>query len=68
MSLDFTRENLVPLIQGWMDANNSGPSELERQAGVGKDCVRDFLRGKVHIPRADKLQKILRVVAPDEKF
>jgi hypothetical protein len=41
---------------------------LERQAGIPKDSIRDFFRGKTYIMRADKLQKVSAVIDPDLKL
>jgi len=65
---DITRENLLKLIQGGMKREGLGVTALERGAGVPKDTIRDFLRGKTQILRADKLQKILRVLEPQPEL
>ncbi|HEU5046250.1 MAG TPA: helix-turn-helix domain-containing protein [Rickettsiales bacterium] len=66
--MEITRENLLALIKNGLAQNKLSISALERQAGVPKDTVRDFLRGKTQVLRADKLQKIMRVLQPEEKI
>jgi predicted XRE-type DNA-binding protein len=58
----FTRDNLLHIIQAGMTRKSLNISELERQSGVNKDTVRDFLRDKSQVLRADKLQKILHAL------
>lgn len=62
--MEITRENLLELIKTGIKRDKLSISGLERNAGVPKDTIRDFLRGKTQILRADKLQKILRVLEP----
>ena len=66
--MEITRENLLTLIKNGLAQNKLSISALERQSGVPKDTVRDFLRGKTQVLRADKLQKIMRVLQPEEKI
>ncbi len=66
--MDITRDNLLSLIQSGMKRASLGIAGLEKKAGVPKDTVRDFLRGKTQILRADKLQKLLRVIEPEHKI
>lgn len=65
--MEITRENLLVILRTGLKRGGMGMSGLERQAGVPRDTVRDFLRGKTHILRADKLQKIMRVLSPENK-
>jgi transcriptional regulator with XRE-family HTH domain len=65
--MEITRDNLLSLIQSRMKREGLNITSLEKRAGVPKDTVRDFLRGKTQILRADKLQKILRVIEPSRK-
>jgi predicted XRE-type DNA-binding protein len=65
--MEITRDNLLKLIHSGITAKTLSVSALERDAGVPKDTVRDFLRGKTQILRADKLQKILRILDPTDK-
>ncbi len=66
-AMEHNRENLLKLIRSGLEINKLSIAALERTAGVAKDTIRDFLRGKTQILRADKLQKILRVLHPEEK-
>ena len=61
--MEITRNNLLDVIRASLQERSLSVSRLEREAGVPKDTVRDFLRGKTYIPRADKLQKILIALA-----
>lgn len=40
-------------------------NELEREAGASKDTVRDFMRAKATVLRADKFQKIAHSLGYD---
>ncbi|MGA7239904.1 MAG: hypothetical protein WBY44_29760 [Bryobacteraceae bacterium] len=64
----LTRDTLLLLIHSSLKRDNMSIAALERLSGVPKDAVRDFLRGKTHIPRADKLQKIMNVIQPHVKL
>jgi hypothetical protein len=66
--MQYTRDSLLSIIQSGLQQKFLSIAGLEKQAGVPKDTVRDFLRAKTHILRADKLQKILGVLAPEEKL
>lgn len=66
--MEFTRDNTIKLIRSGLREHSLSVSALEREAGISKDSVRDFLRGKTYIMRADKLQKVLKVIAPDLKI
>lgn len=66
--MEITRDNLLSLIKSGLQQHSLSISALERHADVPKDTVRDFLRGKTQILRADKLQKIVRVLQPQEKL
>jgi len=63
----ITRESLLHFIRTGLEKHSLGVKALEDEAGVSRDSVRDFLRGKTYIMRADKLQKVLRVLNPDLK-
>jgi predicted transcriptional regulator len=63
--MDFSRENLLELIRSRMQEQSLTVAGLEREAGIPKDSLRDFFRGKTYILRADKLQKLFSVIAPD---
>lgn len=65
--MEITRNNLLGLIRASLKRDSLSVSGLERDAGVPKDTVRDFLRGKTQILRADKLQKILHIIEPEGK-
>lgn len=62
--MEITRDNLLLLIQKGLADQSIGMSTLEKKAGVPKDTVRDLFRGKTHILRADKLQKIMQCLGP----
>ena len=66
--MELTRENLLNLIRSELDSRKLSVAGLERDALVPKDTVRDFLRGKTQILRADKLQKILRIIGREGKI
>ena len=66
--MEITRDNLLTLINSGIKRDALSIAGLEKQAGVPRDTVRDFLRGKTQILRADKLQKILRVLNPQSKL
>jgi hypothetical protein len=66
--MEITRLNLLTVIQSGMKRASMSIAGLERSAGVPKDTVRDFLRGKTQILRADKLQKILHILGPEDKI
>lgn len=66
--MEYTRETLLNVIQTGLEKRSLSISALEKRAGVPKDTVRDFLRAKTHILRADKLQKIMEVLAPKSKL
>lgn len=66
--MDITRDNLLSLIHDGLKHEGFSIAGLEKQSGVPKDTVRDFLRGKTQILRADKLQKILRILRPGDKL
>jgi predicted XRE-type DNA-binding protein len=63
--MEITRDNLLKLVRSGLERNSLSVVALEKEAGIPKDSVRDFLRGKTYIMRADKLQKVLKVIEPD---
>jgi predicted XRE-type DNA-binding protein len=64
--MEITRDNLLALIRSGLKRESLSVAGLEKDAHVPKDTVRDFLRGKTQILRADKLQKILRILEPQD--
>jgi phosphatidylserine/phosphatidylglycerophosphate/cardiolipin synthase-like enzyme len=58
----ITRESVLDLIDKAREEQGISVKGLENMAGVPADTMRDFLRGKAHLLRADKLQKILNVL------
>lgn len=66
--MEITRPNLLSLIKNGLKEKSLSISGLEKQASVPKDTIRDFLRGKTQILRADKLQKVLKILQPEEKL
>ncbi len=64
--MEITRDNLIAFVNERLTAEGLSVAELERRAGVPKDTIRDFQRGKTYILRADKYQKVMRVLAPGE--
>jgi len=65
--MEINRENLLLLIRSGLKRDSLSVLGLEKKAGVAQDTVRDFLRGKTQVLRADKLQKILGVLQPQGK-
>jgi len=65
--MEINRENLLTLIKNGIKREALSMSGLERQANVPRDTIRDFMRGKTQVLRADKLQKILRILEPQGK-
>jgi len=65
--MEVTRDNLLSLIRNGLKREDLSISALEKLASVPKDTVRDFLRAKTHILRADKLEKIRRILEPECK-
>jgi transcriptional regulator with XRE-family HTH domain len=63
--MQVTRDNLLGLLRSRMQEQSLSVAGLERKAGISRDSLRDFFRGKTYIPRADKLQTVLRVIAPE---
>jgi len=59
---------MLKLIRAGLKKRSLTVKGLEEKAGVSRDSVRDFFRGKTHIMRADKLQKVLAVLEPDLKL
>lgn len=66
--MEVNRENLLNLIRSELAVRKMTVAGLERDAYVPKDTVRDFLRGKTQVLRADKLQKILKVIGREDKI
>ncbi len=66
--MEITRENLLHLIRSELDKRDLSIASLEKQSGVPKDTVRDFLRGKTQILRADKMQKVMQILQPESKI
>ena len=64
---DITRESLLHIVRTGLKKQSLSIKGLEDKAGVSKDSVRDFLRGKTYIMRADKLQKVLAILEPNLK-
>jgi len=66
--MEVTRENLLELIRTELATQKMSVLRLERESGVPKDTVRDFMRGKTQILRADKMQKIVGVLKPKKNL
>ncbi len=66
--MEITRENLLAEIRRGLIKNSFSMNELEVKAQVPKDTVRDFIRGKTYIPRADKWQKLSRTLHIEHMF
>jgi hypothetical protein len=66
--MPLTRENLLQLIERHQAERKTSVSALEREAGLAKDTLRDFLRGKTHLLRADKMEKLRAVIAPQNRL
>jgi transcriptional regulator with XRE-family HTH domain len=56
------RENLLKFIISIRENAELSETEMAKLAGVAKDTIRDFERGKAQMFRADKLQKLLNAV------
>lgn len=65
--MQYTREDLLRLLEERQAVMDWSDLRLAKEAGVKYDVVRDFKRGKTHIPRGDKLQKILNALQATEK-
>lgn len=65
--MEINRENLLSLIKNGIKRDGLSMSGLENRAKVPRDTIRDFMRGKTQVLRADKLQKILNVLEPRHK-
>jgi hypothetical protein len=63
--IELNRDNLLNLVRSGLKKHSLTVKGLEEKAGVSKDSVRDFLRGKTYILRADKAQKVIAVLEPD---
>jgi transcriptional regulator with XRE-family HTH domain len=61
----ITRQLVLDLIRNARTERALSMSRLEKEAGVPKDTVRDFERGKTHLIRPDRLQKVLNALAYD---
>ena len=59
---ELTRESVLAFIAAAREEEGLSVDALERRAGVSKDTIRDFQRGKAHLIRADKLKKILNAL------
>jgi len=66
--MEITRDNLLALIREGLKREELGVTGLERKANVPRDTVRDFIRAKTQMMRADKLQKIMSVLEPEHKI
>ncbi len=66
--MELTRDNILQLIRSGLEKHSLSVAALEREAGISKDSLRDFLRGKTYILRADKLQKVMKIIDPDFKL
>ncbi len=58
----ITRESILTLINAAREEQGLTVLGLEQRAGVSRDTVRDFERGKAQLIRADKLQKVLNAL------
>lgn len=56
--MDITRESQVSIIEEEISRQGLSVLGLEKLAGLKQDTLRDFFRGKTHILRADKWQKV----------
>jgi transcriptional regulator with XRE-family HTH domain len=61
----FERDSILTFLKSEMEQNKYSFADLERKAGVSKDTLRDFFRGKSQLLRVDKLQKILKTLGYD---
>jgi predicted XRE-type DNA-binding protein len=65
--MEINRENLLAFIRNGLKSRSLTMSGLENLAKVPRDTIRDFMRGKTQVLRADKLQKIMSVLEPDPR-
>lgn len=64
-SIEITRDNLLSLVEARLESLGVTVAELERRAGLPKDTVRDFKRGKTYMLRSDKYQRLMKIIAPE---
>lgn len=62
--MELTRDTLLEMVQSELLKRKLSISSLEKQSGLAKDTIRDFLRGKTWLLRSDKLQKLLAFLQP----
>jgi len=65
---ELTRETLLDIVRTGLKKRGLTIKALEKKAGVSTDSVRDFLRGKTYVLRADKAQKVIAILEPDMKL
>jgi phosphatidylserine/phosphatidylglycerophosphate/cardiolipin synthase-like enzyme len=58
----LNRKNVMAFLAAAREEKGLGVGEMEKNAGVPIDTIRDFVRGKSHLIRADKLQKLLNAI------
>jgi transcriptional regulator with XRE-family HTH domain len=61
----LSRESVLAFLTIAREEEGLRVNALEKKAGVPTDTIRDFERGKAHLIRADKLQKILKSLGYD---
>jgi phosphatidylserine/phosphatidylglycerophosphate/cardiolipin synthase-like enzyme len=59
---EISRKSILAFLTAAREKQGLGVGTLEKKAGVPTDTIRDFERGKAHLIRADKLQKILNAL------
>ena len=62
--MTLNRDTLLALVTSALEGRNLSISALEKHSGLGKDSIRDFLRGKTHLLRSDKMEKLMAYLQP----
>ncbi len=63
--MEYTRETLLEMIRRKEDEQGYSLRKIATLSGISYDNMKDFKRGKAHMFRADKLQKLLKVLEDD---
>ena len=66
--MTYNRDDIVALVNKELLTRKLTITALEKNSGLSKDTIRDFLRGKTHIPRADKMEKLMHYLRPQQKI
>lgn len=63
--MEITRDYQLRYIAEGLKSLGITQHALEKQSGLEVGTIKDFKRGRTHIMRADKWQKICNVITPD---